>query len=144
LDLPENTLAPQIYRVQLCGREQKIRPSIDGYPKVFFRPRMRAIMTAQARLDMRQRNSRQFGPQSSPKGAGRISLDDDEAGVSDRWFEPPRHEARMPVRVHLTCTAKLNRWIIRELKSGEIEVRMLTGQDQPRKDSASCERFSNW
>ena len=61
LDLTAVTLATKIRRAQFRRCEEQCRQPVDGDAEVLFRPRVAAIMAAQAGLDMGYRDARLGG-----------------------------------------------------------------------------------
>jgi hypothetical protein len=88
---------------------------------------------------MRHRHAGECGAQSTAKGARRIPLNDDEHRSFDCRTEASRHQSNVPVRIGLPSTAELRQREACQVECRGIKVRMLAGENDPRKNSKACE-----
>jgi hypothetical protein len=127
--LPRDRLAAEIGGIELGRREEKLGLCIDRDPEVFFGPRIAAIVTAQPRLDMRDRHAGHCGTERAAQRARRVSLDEDELRRIERRHDAPRDEADVHVRICNAGAAKVHQRKVGKAVLVGIEMRMLARQD---------------
>ena len=130
--------------VQQGWREEQVRRPVDGDAEVFLGPRIAAIVTAKACFDMSDGTACHGRTKGASKRARRVTMDDNESCVVDCRSNPTGDLSDVGVRVRLAGAVELGNGKSGHTEGGQIEVRMLAGQNHPRDDPAGSERSCYW
>jgi len=145
MDAALHPLPAEVRRAEIGRREQDLRTAVDGDAELLFGPRMAAVVTAEARFDMGHRHLGQFGSERCTQGARCVALHDDQLrrGLRQHGRHRPGHPRNVGVRVLLARAAEMDRRIKIQPVIGGVQARMLAGEDQLQRDSATLEGGSN-
>lgn len=141
MDRAANRLAVEIGGVQLGRREEQARQRVDRDPEILLGPGIAAVVTSEARLDVCDRDFELGRAKRSAKRARRVALDDDHAHIGDCRSNAPRHQLQVSERVGHPAAAEVDRWKLGHPIIVGAEIRVLSGQNEPRADAACDERF---
>lgn len=146
MNLTVHALARQIGGAEFGRREEQVRFPVDRDAEFLFRPGLAAVVTAQAGLDVGQRNPSCDGRQCTAKRTRRVALDDNQGrrDVAKQRKNRLRDDLNVRERVGLPGARQPQRRKTVETVVDGIERRMLAREKEGRLKSAPAERGSYW
>jgi hypothetical protein len=139
--LARHPFGPQVGGGAGCRCEQQLGIGVDRFAIFLFRSGQRGIVGAQAGLDVCDGNAGAEARKRGAKRARRIALDHQQVGrVCKQRRKRRGHRLDVAVRVLLAGAAERDAGKAAEPELGGIEQRMLSGEDQDRREASRGQR----
>ena len=142
MDLPVNALSPEVGGAELGRCEQQLGIPIDREAEFLLRPGLPQVVSPEARLHMRNRDSGQARGKRPGERARRISLHHSQLGRfgNKQRYQRAAGDPDMSMGVFLARAIEANSGVKVEAVVGRPKRGMLAGEDERRHQSTCGKR----